>query len=86
VPVEKQKNLVQFSGGRLKLHCHNYCELGTMFRCSAGSAWEEQKYCKFSRKSSGGGWCMHFRRNIGGHCDCVPAQKDAVVAMRRQDP
>ena len=29
---------------------------------------------------------MHFRRNIGGHCDCVPAQKDAVVAMRRQDP
>ncbi|MGB7919394.1 MAG: hypothetical protein WCF40_04995 [Desulfobacterales bacterium] len=86
MPVEKQNNLVRFSVDCLKLHCHNYCELGTMFRCSAGSAWEEQKYCKFSRKSSGGGRCMHFRRNIGGHCDCVPAQKDAVVAMRRQDP
>ncbi|MFO7684733.1 MAG: hypothetical protein R6V60_01455 [Desulfobacterales bacterium] len=85
MPVENQKNMVRFSCGHLRLHYHNYCEFGTMYRCSAGSVWEEHRLCKFSRKSSGGEWCMHFRRNIGGHCDCVTAQKEALVAMRRQE-
>lgn len=63
-------------GERIKLGCHNYCEFGIMSRCTAGNTWEEQRVCKFSRRSSTGDWCMHYRKNMGGHCDCVKAQKE----------
>ena len=54
---------------------YNYCVCDIMAKCSAGSSWKEQRACKFSKKSSVGDWCMHYRKYISGHCDCVNAQK-----------
>jgi hypothetical protein len=47
-----------------------------MSYCTAGNKWEDQKHCKFSRKASVANRCMYFRESLGGHCDCVDAQKD----------
>jgi len=54
----------------------NYCIPGIMSRCSAGLIWQEQKKCKFSRKSTVGDRCMHYIESIYGHCDSVEAQRE----------
>lgn len=54
----------------------NYCIPGIMSRCSAGLVWQEQKKCKFARKSSVGDRCMHYIESIYGHCDSVEAQRE----------
>jgi hypothetical protein len=54
----------------------NYCIPGIMSRCSAGLIWQQQKKCKFSRKSTVGDRCMHFIEPIYGHCDSVEAQRE----------
>jgi hypothetical protein len=85
VSEENLKKMIQFSNDCLKLRRMNFCEFGTMFKCAAGTVWEEQRLCRYARKSSGGERCMHYRRNIGGHCDCVPAQIEASRSLRRRD-
>jgi hypothetical protein len=52
----------------------NFCISGTMSRCSAGTTWQEQKKCKFARKSTSGNKCMYYIESIEDHCDCVVAQ------------
>jgi len=54
----------------------NYCVPGIMSRCSAGLIWQEQKKCKFARKSTVGERCMHYIKSINGHCDSVEAQRE----------
>ena len=54
----------------------NYCMPGIMSRCSAGIVWENQKKCKFSKKSSVSNRCMHYIASRGGHCDSVDAQRE----------
>jgi len=62
-----------------KLEYANYCVSGIMSRCSAGTVWQEQRKCKFSKRSSVSDRCMHYIVPLDGHCDCVEAQID----MRR---
>ena len=52
-----------------------------MAKCTAGVSWKDQSLCKYSNKSSIAERCMHYRENIGGHCDCVPAQKDIACQL-----
>lgn len=59
-----------------KLASANYCIPGTMSRCSAGLIWQEQKRCKFAKKSTVSNRCMHYIESIDGHCDCVEAQRE----------
>jgi hypothetical protein len=59
-----------------KLISANYCIPGIMSRCSAGLIWQQQKKCKFSRKSTVGDRCMHYIESIYGHCDSVEAQRE----------
>lgn len=60
---------------RSQLVSVNYCVPGIMSRCSAGLIWQEQKKCKFARKSTVGERCMHYIESINGHCDSVEAQR-----------
>jgi hypothetical protein len=55
----------------------NYCMPGIMSRCSAGIIWDNQKKCKFSKKSSVSDRCMHYIAPLDGHCDCVDAQRES---------
>jgi hypothetical protein len=55
----------------------NYCRPGIMSRCSAGIVWENQKKCKYSKKSSVSDRCMHDIESLDGHCDCVDAQRES---------
>jgi hypothetical protein len=57
-------------------HAANLCVPGMMSVCTAGSRWEDQKCCKFYQKASVANRCMHYREMLGGHCDCVAAQKE----------
>ena len=59
-----------------KLDYANYCVPGVMSRCSAGIVWENQKKCKFSKKSSVSDRCMHYIESLEGHCDSVDAQRE----------
>ena len=59
-----------------KLVSVNYCTPGIMSRCSAGTIWENQKICKFSKKSSVSDRCMHYIPSLDGHCDSVDAQRE----------
>jgi len=59
-----------------KLVSVNYCKPGIMSRCSAGTIWENQKNCKFSKKSSVSERCMHYIPSLDGHCDSVDAQRE----------
>ncbi len=52
----------------------NFCIPGTMSRCGAGTTWQEQKKCKFARKSTSGNKCMYYIESMDDHCDCVVAQ------------
>jgi len=54
----------------------NFCMPGIMSRCSAGIVWENQKKCKFSKKSSVSERCMHFIPSLDGHCDSADAQRE----------
>ena len=54
----------------------NYCIPGIMSRCSAGLIWQDQKKCKFARKSTVGDRCMHYIEPIYGHCDSAEAQRE----------
>ena len=54
----------------------NYCIPGIMSRCSAGLIWQDQKKCKFAKKSTVGDRCMHYIESIYGHCDSVEAQRE----------
>lgn len=59
-----------------RLQYTNYCVPGIMSRCGAGTLWEDQKKCRFSRKSSVSNRCMHYIVSLDGHCDCVDAQRE----------
>ena len=59
-----------------KLVSTNYCIPGTMSRCSAGLIWQEQKRCKYAKKSTVSERCMHYIESIDGHCDSVEAQRN----------
>jgi hypothetical protein len=61
---------------RSQLVSVNYCTPGIMSRCSAGLIWQDQKKCKFARKSTISDRCMHYIESIYGHCDSVEAQRD----------
>jgi len=67
-----QNNLQRCS----KLVNANYCIPGMMSRCSAGAVWENQKKCRFSKKSTSGDRCMHYIIALDGHCDSVDAQRE----------
>jgi hypothetical protein len=54
----------------------NFCIPGVMSRCGAGKSWEEQKRCKYAKKSSVSQRCMYYIESIDGHCDCIEAQSD----------
>jgi len=70
-----------------RLQCTNYCVPGIMSRCSAGALWEDQKRCRFSKKSSVSDRCMHYIIGLDGHCDCVDAQREirTLVAVEKDN-
>jgi hypothetical protein len=63
----------------------NYCIPGIMSRCSAGLIWQDQKKCKFAKKSSVSNRCMHYIEPINGHCDSVEAQSELRNLDRFED-
>jgi hypothetical protein len=54
----------------------NFCIPGMMSHCTAVNKWENQRHCRYARKATVANRCMYFRESLGGHCDCVEAQKD----------
>lgn len=70
-----------------RLQYPNYCIPGIMSRCSAGTLWENQKKCRFSKKSSVSDRCMHYIVSLDGHCDCVDAQREIrmLLALEKDD-
>lgn len=52
----------------------NFCRKESMYICAAGEDADRQKRCRFYRKASRSGFCMHYRASLGGHCDSVDAQ------------
>jgi len=70
------KRIASHSQRCSKLVSANYCTPGIMSRCSAGTIWENQKKCKFSKKSSVSERCMHYIPSLDGHCDSVDAQRE----------
>jgi hypothetical protein len=66
-----------------KSDCLNYCVGGLLSRCGAGPEWQEQKKCKYYRKSTIHHRCMHYIEALGGHCDCADAQREV---RRQPDP
>lgn len=75
-PKEKNNCLVREDKPDLRLVRTNYCVAGAMSRCSAGPFWNAQKRCKYAVKSTVRDRCMYYIEAIGGHCDCVEAQRD----------
>lgn len=66
----------------------NYCRKPayneySMFWCAAPLI-KYQKDCKFHAKSSVSSRCMHYRRDINRHCDCIEAQKDSVTPTDKE--
>ena len=76
LPDEKRSCLLREETREVRPGCANYCVAGLMSRCSAGTAWNAQKRCKFAEKSTVSNRCMHFIEAIGGHCDCAEAQRE----------
>jgi hypothetical protein len=62
----------------------NYCITGILSKCSAGASWSEQRFCKFSIKSDYASKCMYYIESIDGHCDCLEAQKEAIINSVRK--
>ena len=56
----------------------NLCESGLMAHCTARSSWKEQTMCKYYRKATTANRCMYYYESLGGHCDCVEAQKNII--------
>ena len=63
----------------------NYCIPGVMSRCSAGALWDDQKKCKYARKSSVRHRCMYYIESIGGHCDCAEAQRELRKSVDKRE-
>jgi hypothetical protein len=59
----------------------NYCIPGILSKCSAGKMWDEQRVCKYAIKSDFANKCMYFIESIDGHCDCLDAQKEAMIMV-----
>ena len=59
----------------------NYCIPGLLSNCGAGKKWSEHKVCRFAIKSSFANKCMYYNGSMGGHCDCLDAQKDAMTIV-----
>ena len=57
----------------------NYCVPGVLSKCTAGTTWADQLHCRFAVKAKFSNKCMHHIEAIDGHCDCMDAQKDAVI-------
>jgi hypothetical protein len=82
---EERNCLLRQQTNEARTGCVNYCVAGLMSHCGAGAAWDEQKKCKYAEKSSVRNRCMHFIEAIGGHCDCVEAQKELRTALRAKE-
>ncbi len=67
-----------------KLESISYCIPDTMSRCSAGPSWQNQKKCKFARKSTIRNRCMHYIESIDGHCDCAEAQRELTLTLPKR--
>jgi hypothetical protein len=65
----------------LNLRPVNYCKTGLLSKCGAGSKWEDQRVCRFAIKSSFSPKCMYYNESMDGHCDCLDAQKDALIIV-----
>jgi len=52
---------------------------GILSKCAAGTNWAAQRLCGFAAKSKLSNRCLHYIEAIDGHCDCMDAQKDAVI-------
>ena len=79
--IKKDSKKAQLDNcGLEKPDCLNYCVGGLLSRCGAGPQWQEQKKCKYYKKSTIRDGCMHYIKPLGGHCDCVDAQRE----VRRQ--
>ncbi len=76
--ISKEKNncLMRPDEPEIRLIRANFCVPGVMSRCSAGTVWHDQKRCKYAVKSTVHNRCMYFIEAIGGHCDCVEAQRE----------
>ena len=86
LPNEKKNCLLREDKPDLRLVRENYCVPGVMSRCSAGVVWNDQKRCKFADKSTVQNRCMYYIEAIGGHCDCVEAQREIKkVTNNRRD-
>jgi hypothetical protein len=57
----------------------NFCVPGILSKCGAGLAWSGHRHCRYAVKSDFANKCMYYIEAIDGHCDCVDAQKDAVI-------
>lgn len=68
-----------------KRDCLNYCVSGMLSRCGAGPEWQEQKKCKYFKKSTIGDRCMHYIEALDGHCDCVDAQREVRRRLNSKD-
>jgi hypothetical protein len=85
IPNDKSTCLLREETNEVRRGSMNYCVAGLMSHCSAGTVWDEQKRCKYAEKSSVKNRCMHFIEAIGGHCDCVEAQKELRIALKTED-
>ncbi len=85
IPDEKNNCLLREDAPEIKLIRANFCVPGVMSRCSAGRVWNDQKRCKYAEKSTVRNRCMHFVEAIGGHCDCVEAQRELRKVARDKE-
>ena len=82
LPDEKRNCLLREETRDVRSGCANFCVTGLMSRCSAGTAWNAQKKCKYAEKSTVSNRCMHFIEAIDGHCDCAEAQRELRNAVK----
>jgi hypothetical protein len=82
LPDEKRNCLLREETREVRSGCANFCVAGLMSRCSAGTAWNAQKKCKYAEKSTVSNRCMHFIEAIDGHCDCAEAQRELRNAVK----
>lgn len=85
VPNEKKDYLLHEDKPDLRLVRTNFCVPGVMSRCSAGEIWDDQKKCKYARKSTVRDRCMYFIKEISGHCDCVEAQRELRKSVDKRE-
>lgn len=83
IPQENRSCLLERKTHDVRSGYVNYCVPGLMSRCGAGTVWNDQKTCKYAEKSTVSNRCMHFIEAIGGHCDCVEAQRELRKAVKK---